>query len=80
MAAISAQAVMALRKKLGVSMMECKKALVETNGDEAAAIALLKEKGAAKAEKKSDRETGEGTAVISGNAFVSLLCETDFSS
>lgn len=78
MAAISAQAVMALRKKLGVSMMECKKALVETNGDEEAAIAILREKGAAKAQTKSDRETGEGTTVLSGNVFVSLLCETDF--
>jgi elongation factor Ts len=78
MADISAKAVMDLRKKLGASMMECKKALVEANGDEAAAIKILKEKGAAKAEKKSDRETGEGTAVFSGNAYVKLLCETDF--
>lgn len=78
MADISAKAVMALRGKTGVSMMECKKALVEANGDEEAAIAILREKGAAKAAKKSDRETGEGTAVISGNVYAQLLCETDF--
>lgn len=78
MADISAKAVMALRGKTGVSMMECKKALVETGGDEESAIALLREKGAAKAEKKSDRETGEGTVVLSGNVYVKLLCETDF--
>lgn len=78
MADISAKSVMELRKKIGASMMECKKALVETNGDEEKAIQILKEKGAAKAEKKSDRETAEGTALFSGNAYVKLLCETDF--
>jgi len=78
MANISAQSVMALRKKTGVSMMECKKALVEAEGNEDAAIAILKEKGSAKAAKKSDRETAEGTALFSKNAYIELLCETDF--
>lgn len=75
---ISAQSVMALRKQTGVSMMECKKALVEAEGDTEKATAILREKGAAKAGKKADRETGEGTALFSGNAYVKLLCETDF--
>ncbi len=75
---ISAQSVMALRKQTGVSMMECKKALVKAEGDTEKAITILKESGSAKAAKKSDRETGEGTAVFSGKAYVALLCETDF--
>ncbi|HIQ56435.1 TPA: translation elongation factor Ts [Candidatus Gracilibacteria bacterium] len=78
MANISAQSVMALRKKTGVSMMECKKALVEAEGNEEQAITILKEKGSAKAAKKSDRETGEGVAFFKGNAYLELLCETDF--
>jgi elongation factor Ts len=78
MATISASAVMELRKKMGVSMMECKKALVEAEGDEAKAIELLRQKGAAKADKKSDRETNEGAVIISGNAYAKVLCETDF--
>ncbi len=78
MADISAKAVMELRKKMGVSMMECKKALVEANGDEAAAIEILRKKGAAKAAKKSDRETGEGAIIISGASYAKVLCETDF--
>ncbi len=78
MANISAQSVMALRKKTGVSMMECKKALVEAEGNEEKAITILKEKGAAKAAKKSDRETAEGVALFLGKAYIELLCETDF--
>jgi elongation factor Ts len=78
MAEISAKDVMALRNKLGISMMECKKALVETNGNEELAIELLRKKGAAKAAKKSDRSTGEGTVVFSEKSYLKLLCETDF--
>lgn len=78
MANISAQSVMALRKKTGVSMMECKKALVEAEGNEEQAMAILKEKGASKAAKKSDRETGEGAVIISGSSYAKVLCETDF--
>jgi len=78
MAKISAKSVMELRKKIGVSMMECKKALVETDGNEEKAIAILRAKGAAKAAKKSDRETGEGAVIISGSSYAKVLCETDF--
>ena len=78
MSDISASAVMALREKTGVSMMECKKALVEANGDEEAAIEILRKRGADKAAKKSDRTTGEGAVAISGNAIASVNCETDF--
>ncbi len=69
---------MSLRNKLGISMMECKKALVEANGDEAQAIEILRKKGIAKAAAKSERETSEGTIVIVGKTAIKLLCETDF--
>ena len=57
---IKAQQVKALREKTGAGMMDCKKALVETNGDEEKAIDLLREKGILKAAKKSDRIAAEG--------------------
>jgi elongation factor Ts len=75
---ISAKAVMELRKKTGVSMMACKKALAEANGDMEAAVDILRKAGAAKADKKSDRATGEGAVAVSGRAVVSVQCETDF--
>ncbi|MBT5855954.1 elongation factor Ts [bacterium] len=79
---ITAAQVKELREKTGVGMMDCKKALTETNGDMDAAIKHLREKGIAKAEKKADRETKEGRVftVISGNtgAILELNCETDF--
>lgn len=78
MAEISAKDVMALRNKLGISMMECKKALVENDGNEELAIEFLRKRGAAKAAKKSDRSTGEGTIVFNENSYLKLLCETDF--
>lgn len=78
MADISAKAVMDLRNKTGVSMMACKKALVETGGDAEKAVELLRKQGAAKAGKKADRETGEGAIAISDRGIVSLKCETDF--
>lgn len=78
MADISAKAVMELRKKMGVSMMACKKALVEADGDMDKAIDILRKSGQAKAAKKGDRETTEGAAATSGRAAVSLYCETDF--
>lgn len=78
MAEISAKAVMDLRNKLGIAMMDCKKALIEANGDEEMAIEILRKKGIAKAAAKADRETAEGTVVIEGKAYVKLLCETDF--
>ena len=79
---IKAADVKALRDKTGAGMMECKKALAETNGDPAAAEKLLKEKGLAAVGKRADRETGEGRVFIKieGNkaAICELTCETDF--
>ncbi|MCT4592571.1 MAG: translation elongation factor Ts [Candidatus Gracilibacteria bacterium] len=78
MAEITAKSVMALREKTGVSMMACKEALVEAQGDEEAAIKILREKGMAKAAKKADRETKEGAVSFAGKSIISLNCETDF--
>ncbi len=82
--AISAQQVKELRDKTGAGMMDCKKALVEVDGDLEKAVDWLRQKGMAKAAKKSGRATCEGlvTAVTSPDgkhvAMASLLCETDF--
>lgn len=82
--AISAQMVKELREKTGAGMMDCKKALVEVNGDMEKAVDWLRQKGMAKAAKKSGRATSEGlvTCAVSENgskvALASLLCETDF--
>lgn len=80
--AITATEVNELRKRTGVSMMECKKALVEAEGDQEKAISILRKRGAAKAAKKADRDTGEGVIVtkVEGNkaSIVKLMCETDF--
>jgi len=80
--AISAQAVKELRERTGAGMMDCKRALEETGGDMEKAIDLLRERGIAKAAKKSGRIAAEGlTAVaVSGNvaAIVEVNCETDF--
>lgn len=82
--AISAQMVKELREKTGAGMMDCKKALVEVNGDMEKAVDWLRQKGMAKAAKKSGRATCEGivTSVVSQDgkhvAMASLLCETDF--
>lgn len=71
-----------LREKTGVGMMDCKKALVETQGDIENAIKYLRERGVAVADKKSDRSTKEGRVftAVSGNSGVilELNCETDF--
>jgi len=81
MAKISAAQVKELRDKTGVGMMDAKKALVETDGDMAKAVDVLREKGVAKAEKKSGRIAAEGTAAVAikGNkaAIVEINCETD---
>jgi elongation factor Ts len=58
--AITAAQVKELREITGIGMMECKKALEETNGDMDKAIDELRKKGLAKAAKKADRETTEG--------------------
>ena len=84
MVMITASTVKNLREITGVAMMDCKKALVETNGDIEAAQDYLRKKGQAKALKKSSRETSEGavsfsTSVDSKSAgLVKVACETDF--
>jgi len=79
---INAKAVAALRAKTGCGMMECKKALVETEGDEEKAIKVLREKGLATAAKKADRIAAEGMVDIlrDGNrvAMIEVNSETDF--
>ena len=60
MAQITAVMVKELRERSGLPMMDCKKALQETDGDAEAALDLLRKRGAAAAEKKAGRETGEG--------------------
>ncbi|WP_409294350.1 translation elongation factor Ts [Peribacillus sp. SCS-26] len=80
--AVTAQMVKELREKTGAGMMDCKKALTETNGDMEAAIDFLREKGIASAAKKADRIAAEGSAYIltEGNEAVILEVnsETDF--
>jgi elongation factor Ts len=76
--------VKALRERTGAGVVEVKKALEEAEGKEEDAIKILRERGQAKAIKKSDREAGEGSVALylhSNNrvaAMVKLLCETDF--
>ncbi|MCP5057338.1 MAG: elongation factor Ts [bacterium] len=80
--AVSASDVKALRDRTGAGMMDCKKALAEVDGDVDKAIEALRERGLAKAVKRSGRETSEGTIAmaLSGQAggLVELGCETDF--
>ena len=80
--AISAKLVKELREKTGAGMMDCKKALTETDGDIDKAVDFLREKGIAKAAKKADRVAAEGTTYVAskGNEAVilELNSETDF--
>lgn len=80
--AVSIDQIKKLRELTGVSMMACKTALEETNGDEEGAIDLLRKKGEAKAADRSQRSTAQGAVVVrsDGNktAMVELQCETDF--
>lgn len=82
MADITAAMVKDLRETTGAGMMDCKKALVDTNGDFDAAVKLLKEKGLAAVAKRAERATSEGRIFIRQNgnkvAVVELVCETDF--
>lgn len=84
MITITAGLVKELREKTGVGMMDCKKALTETNGDFEAAITYLREKGLSAAAKKSDRETKEGRTFLAVSAdgrlgsLIEVGCETDF--
>ena len=81
---ISAADVKALRDRTGAGMMDCKAALQETGGDADKAVELLRKKGAASAEKRSGRGTGEGYVASYTHAtgrvgvLVELQCETDF--
>ena len=79
---ITAKMVNELRQTTGAGMMDCKKALVETNGDMEKAVDYLREKGIAKAAKKQDRIAAEGVSKVftDGNKAVilELNCETDF--
>ena len=79
---IKAADVAKLRKMTGAGMMDCKKALVEAEGNFDRAKEIIKEKGKLVAAKRADRETSEGAAIakISGNKaiIVALGCETDF--
>ena len=81
---ITAKDVAALRERTGAGMMDCKKALEETNGDVDKAVELLRSKGAAKAEKRAGRQTKEGMigSYIHHNGKIAVLveinCETDF--
>lgn len=76
--AVTAQQVKELRQSTGAGLMACKKALDASDGDMAAAVEILRKKGADKAASKSDRSTGEGSIVVSGRAIAKILCETDF--
>ena len=84
MAEISASLVKELREETGVGMMECKKALVEANGDKAAAIKILRESGMAIAAKKATRTAKQGiiASEVSADSQTGLMievnCETDF--
>jgi elongation factor Ts len=84
MADITAAMVKELRERTGAGMMECKKALQESNGEMERAIDILRAKGASKAAKRSEREVKEGTIAsyvhMGGKiaVLVELNCETDF--
>lgn len=84
MATITAGQVKELRERTGAGMMECKRALQETNGDVEAAIDALRARGAAKAAKRAGREATEGVIgqYVHMNSKIGVLvevnCETDF--
>ncbi len=82
MAAISAKLVKELRDKTGAGMMDCKKALLDADGNSELALENLRKSGIAKAEKKASRATNDGriSTKIDGKAgvLVEVLCETDF--
>lgn len=82
MTVITAKSVKSLRDRTGAGMMDCKKALIEAGGDEEMAIDLLRKWGSAKAAKRAERDTREGTVHVeasdSGFAMVAVSSETDF--
>ena len=84
MAGITTDMVKQLREKTGAGMMDCKRALEETNGNSDQAIEYLRKKGAATAAKRADKETNQGVVeayIHAGGrigSMVELNCETDF--
>ena len=82
--AITAQEVNKLRQMTGAGMMDCKKALVEADGDFDQAVAILRKKGQKVSASRSDRETSEGVVFVKTGddqkeaVLISLECETDF--
>ena len=84
MAQITAALVKELRERTGSGMMDCKKALQETNGDIEAAVETMRKSGLAKADKKADRTAAEGMIIVRqaddgrAVAMVEVNCETDF--
>ena len=84
MTKISASDVGKLRKQTGSGMMDCKKALIEANGDFDIAVDILRKKGQKVAAKRADRQATEGVVIAKNNTsntkaiIISLNCETDF--
>lgn len=84
MADITAKMVSELREATGVSMMECKRALVEAGGDKDKAVRLLRERGVVTAQKRAGRATNQGAIAAASSpdsktaALVEINCETDF--
>jgi elongation factor Ts len=82
--AVTASMVKELRERTGAGMMECKKALVETNGDVDAAIEFLRKSGLAQADKKASRIAADGRIAVAKKddnsevVMVEINCETDF--
>lgn len=74
---VTAQLVKELRERTGISMMDCKTALIESDGDIEKAIEVLRKKSVLKAEKKSGRATNEGAIVIGSSDDVSFIIEVD---
>tara|TARA_B100000900_G_scaffold373263_1_gene353704 strand:- start:1 stop:822 length:822 start_codon:yes stop_codon:yes gene_type:complete len=81
---ITATEVNSLRKSTGAGMMDCKKALVEANGDQEKAVEILRKKGQKVAANRAERESTEGVVLLKINeeksegVLISLNCETDF--
>ncbi len=84
MSAISKDDVLSLREKTGAGLIDCKRALVESNGDLDEAVSILRKKGVATAAKKAGRDAGEGIVAQfvspdrSKGILVEVNCETDF--
>ena len=84
MSSISKDDVLSLREKTGAGLIDCKRALVESNGDIEEAVSILRKKGVASAAKKAGRDAGEGIVAqyiaddFSKGILVEVNCETDF--